>query len=264
MAPDQITNPVPGELAGFQDAFARALFAPASEADARVAALTAQPAFAVYRNTVMKGCIDALQANYPAVTRLVGEEWLRAAAAVYAREALPDEPMLMNYGRGFADFLARFGPAAELPYLPGVARLDRLWMEAHAAADETSVDAATVAELAPEILAATVLRPHAAARWAWFGDAPVYTIWSRNRSEGAFDENPDWNAEGALLVRPRDVVQWMAVDQAACAFLDACGAGHPLGLAAEAALEVQANTDLARLMSTLLSAGAFGSISVLT
>ena len=36
--------------------------------------LYGQPAFAVYRNTVMKACIDALQANYPAVTRLVSEE----------------------------------------------------------------------------------------------------------------------------------------------------------------------------------------------
>ena len=29
-------------------------------------------AFAVYRNTVLKGCIDALQANYPTVGQLVG------------------------------------------------------------------------------------------------------------------------------------------------------------------------------------------------
>jgi hypothetical protein len=34
------------------------------------------PALAVYRNTVAKGCIDALQANYPAVHTLVGSDWL--------------------------------------------------------------------------------------------------------------------------------------------------------------------------------------------
>jgi hypothetical protein len=32
-----------------------------------------QPGFAVYRNTVLKGCIDALQANYPTVHALVGD-----------------------------------------------------------------------------------------------------------------------------------------------------------------------------------------------
>ena len=110
----------PSTLSRFQDDFAQALLATDTAASATLSAVTVQPAFAIYRNTVMKGCIDALQANYPAVTRLVGDEWLRAAAAVYARDALPAQPMLLHYGADFADFLARFEPAAELPYLPGV------------------------------------------------------------------------------------------------------------------------------------------------
>ena len=61
------------DLAQFQASFADALFAPAAN-NSPVAALSAQPAFAVYRNTVMKACIDALEANYPAVARLVGSE----------------------------------------------------------------------------------------------------------------------------------------------------------------------------------------------
>jgi hypothetical protein len=82
-------------LARFQDRLVRTLLNPE---------LPAPPAFAVYRNTVMKGCIDALQANYPAVARLVGEEWFRAAAAVYARANPPRVPMLAEYGEGFASF----------------------------------------------------------------------------------------------------------------------------------------------------------------
>ena len=252
-------------LARFQDAFAHALFAPDAEPAGEIAALTAQPAFAVYRNTVMKGCIDALQANYPAVLRLVGEEWLRAAAAVYVREALPSDPTLLRYGADFADFLSRFAPAQELSYLPGVARLDRLWTEAHAALDEAALDPSAVARLGPDALASTVLHPHAAARCMWFGDAPIYTVWSRNRTAETGNVTTidiDWKAEGALLVRPRDAVEWIALDAAGCAFLEACAAGATLAAAAEAALEVQANADLAQLMSTLLTAGAFGGMSV--
>ncbi|MBI1990336.1 MAG: putative DNA-binding domain-containing protein, partial [Betaproteobacteria bacterium] len=173
---------VPGALARFQDDFAHALLAPAGRLVTTIppemAALAAQPAFAVYRNTVMKGCIDALQANFPAVTRLVGEEWLRAAAAIHVRDALPADPTLLRYGAAFADFLARFEPATELTYLPGVARLDRYWTEAHAAPDADVLDPAAVAGVAPEALAGTVLHPHPAARWRWFPDAPIYTIWS--------------------------------------------------------------------------------------
>ncbi len=254
-------SPLPGALARFQDAFAHALLAPGSAPAVEVAALAAQPAFAVYRNTVMKGCIDALQANYPVVARLVGEEWFRAAAAIYAREALPADPTLLRYGAGFADFLARFDPAAELPYLPDVARLDRYWTEAHAAPDASALDPAAVARLAPAALAGTVLHPHPAARWAWFADAPIYTIWSRNRADDAPIADLDWQAEGALIVRPRDAVEWIAINAAGCAFLDACAVGATLAGAAQAALGVQENVDLARLMASLLEAGAFSAIS---
>jgi hypothetical protein len=222
-----------------------------------VAALAAQPAFAVYRNTVVKGCIDALQANYPVVARLVGEDWFRAAAAIYVREALPADPTLLRYGSSFADFLARFEPAADLPYLPGVARLDRFWTEAHAAPDQGALDSAAVASLAPEALAATVLHPHPAARWAWFADAPIYTIWSRNRADSAPAADLDWQPEGALLVRPRDAVEWIGLDTAECEFLDACAAGGTLGEAAQAALHAQGDADLAQLLATLIRAGAF-------
>ena len=235
-----------GGLARFQDAFARSLFAPETRE---------HPAFLIYRNTVLKGCIDALQANFPAVTRLVGEEWFRAAAVVYAREFPPQAPMLVEYGAGFPDFLAHFEPAAELPYLPSVARLDRFWSESHVAADETPLRAQDLAGLAPKILGDMLLRPHAGARWAWFA-LPAYSIWSRNRKTApvAADE-PEivWRGEGALLVRPGDAVEWLELDEAACAFMDACAAGLPLAEAAEA---VPAQ-NLAGLLARLLAAGAF-------
>ncbi|MFY9317646.1 MAG: DNA-binding domain-containing protein [Burkholderiales bacterium] len=232
-------------FAPFQDEFVRALLDPLQPAP---------PAFAVYRNTVMKGCIDALRANFPAVARLVGEEWFRAAAAVYTRAQPPRVPMLLEYGRDFDAFLAGFEPAAELPYLPAVARLDRLWTEAHAAADEPALDALALAGLAPERLAALRLRPHAAARWAWH-DLPAYTIWSRNRAGGEDAAEIEWQGEGALIVRPGDAVQWQPLDAAGCAFLDACARGEPL---AQAAASVPA-AGVAALLASLLEAGAFSS-----
>jgi hypothetical protein len=249
-------------LGQFQDDFVHALFASDSVPSKRIATLTAQPAFAVYRNTVMKGCIDALQANYPAVLRLVGEEWFRAAAAIHVRAALPSDPTLLRYGADFASFLMEFTPAREFPYLPAVARLDWLWTESHAARDEASLDPATVAKLAPDVLASTVLHPHATARWAWFTDAPIYTIWTRNRIGNQLDGDFNWNPEGALLVRPRDTVEWMPLDAAGCAFLDTCAKGGALADAAAAALEVNGKTDLAQLMSTMLTAGALSGMSL--
>jgi Putative DNA-binding domain len=257
---------VPGRLLRFQDEFARALLAEDSTAagfDPEIARLAAQPAFAVYRNTVMKGCIDALQANYPSIARLVGDEWFRAAAAIYARANLPRHPTLADYGADFADFLAAFAPAAELSYLPGVARLDRFWTEAHTARDEAPLDAAAVARLAPEALARTVLRPHASARWAWFDAPPIVTIWRRNRyPEEADDRELEWRGEGVLIVRPGGAVEHVELDAGTCSFLDSCAARRTLAGAAAAALAVSAETDLVRLMAQLLQAGAFGHMYV--
>jgi hypothetical protein len=249
-------------LQRFQDGFARALLVAELQPDdhaPEIARLVAQPAFAVYRNTVMKGCIDALQANYPSVARLVGEEWFRAAAAIFVRAHLPAHPTLAVYGEGFADFLAGFEPAAELPYLPGVARLDRFWTEAHTAPDEVPIEAAAVARLGPEALARTVLRPHASARWSWFDAQPIATLWRRNRYPDQSDQAEiDWHAEGGLVVRPAAAVENVALDAAGCAFLDACASGGTLADAAAAALAEDAAADLARLMARLLEAGAFG------
>ncbi len=252
-------NTEPGALARFQDAFAHALYATAPVED--MAALTIQPAFAIYRNTVMKGCIDAIQANYPAVTRLVGEEWLRAAAAVFVGESRPHTPTLLHYGADFADFLARFEPAAELAYLPGVARLDRYWTESHIAPDQDPLDPAAVADLAPDVLGSAVFQLHPAARWAWFDEGPIYTIWASNRTGVSPDADLDWKPEGSLLTRPHGSVEWVELDAGGCVFLDACAAGGTLGDAMQSALKRQSDIDFSRLMSTLLQAGALSRIS---
>ncbi len=244
-------------LARFQDAFARALFLDSPPADGIVAGLASQPPFAVYRNTVMKGCIDALQANFPAVTRLVGEEWFRAAAFEYARSEPPAEPSLLAYGASFPDFLAAFAPAAEIAYLPAVARLDRLWTEAHVASDAPVLDRAALTRLDPDTLGDAVLLPHPAARRAWFADAPIRTIWQRNREAGGGEGDIEWKSEGALLTRPHGAVRATAIDAAQSRFLAVCSRGDTIGRALDAALEAEANANLVRLVSGLVEVGAF-------
>ena len=238
-------------LAGFQSSFVKLLFDP----DAR-SELTTQPAFAVYRNTVMSGCVDALQVNFPSVARLVGADWFRAAAATYVRAQPPHDGRMLMYGATFADFLAECEPARDLPYLAGVARLDRLWIETHTAVDATAVDSAWLARLSPEELGAVRLQPHPATRWRLFADLPIYSIWATNRAGIDSADEIVWQGEGALLTRPVDAVEWRALDHSGGAFLDACAEGCVLAEAASAALDVHPDVDIAALLSGLLSAGA--------
>jgi hypothetical protein len=226
-----------------------------------VASLLEQPAFAVYRNTVFKGCVEALAANYPAVLRLVGEAWLQAAALAYARAHAPDDACLIAYGREFPAFLAAFDAARELPYLPGVAALDRCWSESHLAADDPPLDAGA---LHAALAAGREVRlaPHAAARWRWEPAHPCYSIWDANRrpeAEPAMEF--EWRAEGALLTRPDDQVLWQPAGAGACRFLDACRAGMGVAQAAAAALEEEPGLDLGAMLGGLVQAGAFTSFN---
>ncbi|WP_372827024.1 putative DNA-binding domain-containing protein [Polaromonas sp.] len=225
-------------------------------------ALAEQPAFSVYRNTVIKGCVDALEGNFPAVARLVGQAWFRDAARTFALEYPPTDACLLRYGDAdFPAFLAGIPTAAQLEYLEGVAQLDVLWRASHTATDAPALDAAVLAQFSPEQLAAQVLQPHPSARWAWFAHQPVPTLWSRSRTQENEGEELPWQAEGLLLVRPAGAVRWQPLSQARCAFLDACAGGETVAAAATAALQTDPETDLAALLGELLLAGTFTSAS---
>jgi hypothetical protein len=241
-------------LSEFQDAFVQALYNPESTA---LSELSAQPGFSVYRNTVMKGAVDALQANFPTVVRLVGSEWFIAAASIHARQSPPVDARLVYHGCGFAEFLDGFEHAQQMPYLGNVARLDLLWNEVHTAADEPGVDLNSLASLDPELLGSLRLRPRAAARWRWFADQPVFTLWQHNREQRDLPQELNWQGEGALLVRSEGVVRWQALDLGACTFLDACADGLPLGQAAQLARDVQPQLDVIELLTRLVSADTF-------
>jgi hypothetical protein len=249
-------------LTDFQDAFCTAIAAPEADPAGDLRSLVAQPGFAIHRNTVAKGCIDALAANYPTVAKLVGEEWLRGAAALFSRANLPRHPALVLYGEDFPDFLAGFAPAAQLPYLADVARIDRLWTEAHTAADAQALDPRRLATLPAPELGRAVLVPHPAARWGYFPAHPAYTIWRDNREERGQQGTPAWKGEGTLLTRPQGDVIWHALDEAGVAFLDACADGHCVGEAAARALAACPDADLGELMSVLARSGAFTDLAL--
>ncbi|MHA6128980.1 HvfC/BufC family peptide modification chaperone [Pseudomonas fluorescens group sp. PF-1] len=246
-------------LESFQDAFVDALYGRDSSG---MTALIEQPGFLVYRNTVLKGSTDALLANFPTIERLVGTDWLKAAAAIYARQSPPTDSRLLHYGADFPDFLDAFEHAREMSYLGDVARLDLLWTEVHCAKDEPDINPNALAGLSQKELARSRLTLRAAFRWAWFPDHPAYTIWRFNREQRDMPDELEWRGEGALLTRKQGRVCWEAASAADCTFLDACAGHLPLELAAGKALEVQPDLDLADLIARLLKADAFVAVNI--
>lgn len=244
-------------LRQFQDAFVAAL---AERTAAPIAGWLPegedQPAgLAVYRNTIAKGCVDALAANFPTVANLVGDDWFRAAAALFAAEHPPASAALLAYGEAFPDWLARFPPADDLPYLPAMAQLDRMWATA-LFAPEAQPLAAEAFALAPGVLAAARPRLHPSLAFAWF-DSGLPGLWLAARQpdpgEMALHEDP----QGVLIVRPDDTVHSRPLDAAGFAFLAAARDGAGLGEAITAAGEADPAADLATLFAALIADGVF-------
>lgn len=248
------------DLAQFQASFARALLQPV-EPESPPSASALDLALRIHRNTTMKGLVDALVANYPTVAQLVGEDWFKACALQFARANPPRDPVLASYGESFPDFLATFPPARELPYLPDVARIDRIWIESWFAHDAPPLLSELLARLPAEDLLHTRLALHPATRFGWAAHSAA-TIWAHHRAVSMASElTLSGEEEGILLTRVDENIEHRTISRAAFHFLDRLARGDSLGTAAAAILELDAEADVAGTLAMVLECGAFTAIA---
>ena len=217
--------------------------------------------FSVYRNNVLVSLSAALSSAFPVCRHLVGEEFFQAMARAYLRFDPPVSPVLSEYGDGFADFIAAFAPARQLPYLPDLARLERLRIESYHAADAPTlaVEAMQALMQDPERLAALRIELHPACRMLRSRYA-VFSLWVAHQHDAeadrhaALDEIDMERAEDVLLVRPVDDVGVQLLPSAGAEFLMALQSGVNLGEAAGVAAQIH-GADLAGIMALLIRPG---------
>lgn len=211
--------------------------------------------FAVYRNTVASTLIEALSASFPAVVRLVGEDFFTAAARDFAATEKPSSPLLFRYGAAFPDFLAGLEALSPYPYIPDVARLDWAWLQSYHAADAPVLTPADLAAVPAEALPKQHLALHPAVRVV-ASRYPVVTIWTANRGDGPVPDRLPDTREDALVTRPDLNVGVRVLPPGAACLLSYLGAGAPLGAAAGAAASADPGFDLSTALSVLLQAGS--------
>ncbi len=241
-----------------QGQFAAALLSPDAPVPEGIVDPAGRPApkrFAVYRNNVTISLIEALKATFPAVEALVGEAFFREMARIFVRAHPPASPLLQEYGADFPAFIASFEPAAQLPFLPDVARIDRAWLDAFHAADATPLDAATLANTSEEALPALRFTAHPATHLL-HAQFPVASIWQAARAkQTAAGIDPD-AVETALITRPETEVQVTALSRAEGIFFAKIFEGETLGDAAETAFSENSGFDLSRALGILIGSGA--------
>jgi hypothetical protein len=210
----------------------------------------------IYRNTSATTLTAALSLNYPAVRKLVGDEFFEGAASVFIDGHRAGSACLDDYGREFGEFLAHFPPASSLPYLADVAELEWAVSRALHAPEAAALDLARLAELTTQASASLRLLPHPALSLVR-ANAPADAIWHAvlegdDAALGAIDlaDGPVY-----LLVQRRESsVCMQRLSEAAWRFTTALCAGTPLA----AALAANPDCDADRVLAEHLAAGRFG------
>jgi hypothetical protein len=258
--PRDVADP---SIAADQDIFARALLWRDEAGPPSVCGPSSAPPqrrFTVYRNNVFASLTACLAARFPAVARLVGEEFFAVTSRVFIDQYPPASPALLEYGEEFAAFLQTFEPASGLPYLADVARLEWHVATAYHAADARPVGASALQRLGENSPDARIdLHPSCATLISRY---PIYSIWHTNTHDEAVRPiDADSGGEAVLIVRPQFDVSVVRLDVTGTyAFIAALKAGHSLELAAEIGGEVDRRFDLAAALTQLFRCGAVAGV----
>ncbi len=210
----------------------------------------------IYRNNFSISLEDALAADYPVLKRLVGTEFFQFLADRYLRAHPSRCGDLLQFGHRMPEFIVGFKPAAGLPYLSDVARLEWACHEVVHAPDNETIDIQTLAPLSPGELVQLRFRLGPACRLV---DSifPIYHIWQTNQAEV---EDPatvrlDSGAETVLVLRPQLRVQLWSLQPCATLLLQQLAQGAPLGQAVDQVLATDQTFDLQPLLSHYLAVG---------
>ncbi|MBS99936.1 MAG: DUF2063 domain-containing protein [Oceanospirillaceae bacterium] len=159
--------------------------------------------FNVYRNNVVVSLIDALSARFEVTLQLVGTPFFRAMALAFVDQALPKTPILSEYGATFPDFISKFEPAASLPYLADVARLEWLRGVAYDAADAAPLSEdegiSRLNEISVDATVTVGFHPSAQIYRSAFASV---SIWAAHHGQGNLSSIQLQRAQAALIVRP--------------------------------------------------------------
>jgi len=214
---------------------------------------------AVYRHNVFTNLRNVLGDIFPVVKRIVGEAFFVHAADQFIRTHPSHSGDLNRYGAQWPAFLAGYPHAAELPYLPDVARLEWAWHACFHAAEAATLDLGRLADVPAGLHGALVFRLHPAVRLL-ASEFPILRIWQVNQDDYSGALEIDWEQGGDHLLVRRDDAQSVevviqALPPAAFAFLDAMRRQGSLETAATAALEGDDAFDLQGFLLEFVQCG---------
>ncbi|MGE0454749.1 MAG: putative DNA-binding domain-containing protein [Vicinamibacteria bacterium] len=179
----------------------------------------------VYTSGYLARLVEALEADYPALRRILGPGAFGSLAARYLRENPPTSHDIGRCGAGLPEFMADDTLTGSLPFLPDLARLEWALAEAFVAADDRPFGIEDLAAAGPEAVAdwpLALTRGTALLRSRW----PLLELWrSRDLADDAVSIPLESAPRSLLVVREGFDVRPLEIGDRDARFLAGAAAG---------------------------------------
>jgi hypothetical protein len=212
-------------------------------------------AVSIYANNARVNFVQTLRLTYPAIWRLVGEDYFRQCAREFQRLHPSRSGDLQHVGEGFAGFLETLHGGGAYRYLPAVARLEWAYQEALIESELAPLDLNRLAQVEPHDYLALRFRLQPSARLVESA-FPILAIWKANVVEGQAQEyriDLDAGADRLLVVRGSEEVKIRTLTVGELAFLIRLLAGDSFAAAVESACDANSEFDPGAALNRLVA-----------
>jgi hypothetical protein len=218
----------------------------------------------IYRNNTRAGFLATMQASFPVIQRLSGEDWFAQSVRGYQRLFPSQSGDLQFVGERYAQHLRAELAATPHAYFEDVARLEWAYQEVLTAAPGAPFDPADLRAIDPQDHERIVfeLRPDLRLVQSEF---PLLTIWKANQPGAGDDVQPirlDQGGQAVLLIRRADHVELREWPPLTAALLRQISNGAQLGGAVAAIVAAFPDFDLTQSLNHLLAAQCVAAVHI--
>lgn len=212
--------------------------------------ISAKTGLDVYRNNVFTNLREALRTLFPVINQLVGEAFFNYATECFIHDYPSPAGDLNQYGEAFAEFLASFEPAAELVYLPDIARLEWAVHIVYHAQNAVGLDMQRLALISPNAYGNLRFTLNPACKLVQ-SVYPVHDIWQVNQPDHTGNDRVDLDAGDVslLVARRKNRIVLDTLTAGESVFLSATANQESFSSACSQAMRTDPNFNLSEAMS---------------
>jgi len=186
-----------------------------------------QSRFSIYKNNVFHSLTQALSAQFPVCTQLVGEDFFKGCSKAYLSNQLPDRADMILIGRTFSDFLKEFEHTKNMPYLAQVANLEYSRALSLHSEDLNCISHKDLASMDIAILQQQSLIFHPSVHLVQ-SEFSIFSIWKGHQPNQKMESSVINIPEATLIFRDEFRVACIELDQATFNCLSLWKAGQSL------------------------------------